>query len=166
MILYCSLATALPCTCRTGSCLLGVDVTSLLRKRADIHIGYGFSDHWSIAGEASIAFDDAIRSRTATEQEHLKEFANTPITGSHPNHNTRRLMVTYWPSNVFKGFNISTGIQTSSRKEAGCLFHVGYTFSVWGCILISTSARVVIDNISDNNSFSSDNIRIGINYQF
>lgn len=166
MALLFSYATLDPCFGQTGRSITGIDLTALLRNTAEIYIGYGFHQHWSVTCDASISIRESEDDMTQLEDEHHEElgiFKNTSHSG--PDHHSASMFFSYWPKQVHDGFYLSLGIRSGTSRHITGIAQLGYMLTLWKGLGISTSVRVPFtEKVTD--FFTTDNLNIGIQYKF
>lgn len=166
MALLFSYAALDPCAGQSGPCISGIGLTALLRNTADINIGYGFHQHWSVTCEASLSFRGSEDEMTRLEDEHHEElgFVNN-ITHSGPYHHRASVFFSYWPKQAHDGFYLSLGMQSGTSCNITGIAQLGYMLTLWKGLGLSTSVRVPFtEKVTD--FFTTDNLNIGIHYKF
>ena len=164
MALLFSFIVVQPCPCQEKSCMVGVDLVSFTHGSACIDVSYGFNEHWSATGEASVSFERLMRKKSALEQEHDAEFTSTsslPLTSHHIRSNA---IISYWPSSVFRGPYISVGIQKDISTDI--ITEAGYIIPIWKGISLSTALRVPLIHAMNQEDRNANNIRVSILYRY
>lgn len=164
MALLFSFMVIQPCPCQEKSCMVGVDMVSFIRRSACIDISYGFNEHWSATGEASVSYESLIRKKSALEQEHDAEFTNMTSLPQHLHHVRSSAMIRYWPRSAFLGPYISVGLQSDSNIDF--ITEAGYSIPIWKGISLSTAVRIPIIQSMNQGHFDAGNIRIGLQYRY
>lgn len=157
---------AQPVLCQERACMAGVGLTSFLRGSAEISISYSYSRHWSVRGEASISYEGLTRRKTSVEVEHNGEFANTSSLHNDRSTHCESILFGYWPSEAFRGFSLSAGVQSCFGNGTEIITEAGYTFRIWKGICMSMGIRIPILTGIRNGNINAENIRAEINYRF
>lgn len=163
MVFLFSLITGLHCLSQERHSIIGLDLTSFLSGSATTSIGYGFSPHWSVAGEVSFTYKRVVQMKSPVQEEHESEFAETALP-TDPVLQSSRIMLSYWTGEYMRGFHISLGLQSGSGADI--ISEVGYMISLWKGMCLSIGIRIpVIRSILEEKS-GAQNLRIGIHYKF
>lgn len=155
-----------PIHCQERPCMFGFELTSFLKGAACACISHSFSKHWSITGEVSVAYHDLVRGRSAVELEHDEEFSDTNTLGKDIDTHSERALISYWPAEAFRGFNLSAGIHSGSSSGIDIITEAGYTFHIWKGINIQTAFRIPLIQGIRTGSIGAHNINIKLQYRF
>lgn len=166
MALFPLYAASAPGICQSKTRMAGLEMTDLMGRHATVQISYKFSSHWSLSGEASISFADIANPILKIEEEHKMEFATSTKVDSNPSINCERVFFSYWPSEAYRGVNISLGIQTINLKGIRCITRFGYMFHIWNNIYINSSILIPLNPTMENNIISNENLQVSISYRF
>lgn len=143
--------------------MIGLDLTSLSRGSAEAGISYGFSPHWSVAGEITFAYKRIVRMKTPVQESHESEFACTSLPED-PVLQSSRIMLSYWPRDLMQGFHVSLGLQAGGGTDI--ISKTGYMISLWKGICLSMDIRIPIIQSIMEEKLGAQNLRIGIHYKF
>ena len=166
MVLLFSYALAQPAQCQEKSFMAGLELTSFLRGSAEACIRYSFAKHWSVSGEASISYNGLTRRKSSIEQEHDGEFTSPVPLSKDPDMHCERILFSCWPTESFKGFSLSAGVQSGSSTGMDIITEAAYTVEIWKGLSLSTGIRIPVLAGIRNGKISAENIRAGINYRF
>ena len=153
----------LPCLAREKSGMIGLDMTSFLRGAVDVGACYGFGRHWSVGGEISYTYKRVVHIKSPLQEEHESEFGGTSLPADSALQ-SGRVMLSYWPRELMRGFHLSLGLQSGSLTDI--ITEAGYVISLWKDMCLSIGLRMpVIQSIMEER-FDARNLRIGIHYRF
>jgi hypothetical protein len=146
--------------------MVGMGLTDFLNRAVSIDVSYGFGNHWSLTAEATISYKGLSRIKSTVESEHIEEFVkSSPQTSKHDLHR-KSFIFSYWPSETFKGFSISAGIQSGSQNEIDIITGTSYTFNIWKGLGVSTGISIPLLEGIRNKVLDAQHIKVGINYRF
>lgn len=161
-----ALISSLPCPCQEKPCMAEVGLTSFLGRSVNIEVSYCFCRHWSVTAEADISYKGLSRVKSSVETEHKGEFgSDSPLLLNTDSH-CESFTFNYWPSEVFRGWCISGGIQSGSPSGIDIITEICYTFHIWQGIGLSTGLKIPLLEGLRNPSFNARQIKVGLNYRF
>lgn len=162
LIFYSTAAYSCPCQDRT--CMAGLELTSFIHNGIEISACFGINDHWSVTGEAIIAYNALSRRKSRAEKEHDAQFHPDQVLTAEPSETCTSALVSYWTSQIFKGPQISLGIKSCSTVEI--ITEAGYMIPIWNDISISTAIRIPLFESMKNRLINTGCIKICLHYKF
>ncbi len=156
-------------SCRESANLIGADVASLLTDGSiGIRIGYAFSGHWSIMGEAGICTSRLRKQRTDEEKIQYEELYGKKDETDNEIRDlfTGTANIAFWPGESLKGVYFRVGLKTGERSGTDCRVGIGYMFRIWKMINGDISYTIDMIEYYDSGAAKGKSTSIGINIIF
>lgn len=147
-ILLCLLITAADLFSQERKAYIGVGLYGLVRGSIDIHSGYAFAEHWSLASDISFSYAWLKRVKSETESVHDSEFTEDDIGIAEPVDLTyEHISFRFWPQKAHAGPYISTGIIHRSGTGMDCTLGIGYAMPIWKSLHLIAGYDLVLSSM-------------------
>ena len=145
---------------------IGLDLSSLLYKEANIAIEYTISEHWSTSASGGLNLKVLKRQVTNEEVEHDSNFLHNTLPSERSYTHRANANIRYWPQRAYSGIFLSLGGEFRSNTGIDANIGVGYMFAIWkglyGAIIYDTG--IIRSSISEK--LSLEDLKIGIHWIF
>lgn len=154
------------CQSQKGPATAGISLThAALKNTLRVEVGYSFSKHWSLEGDARKRFPSKDRKSTE-EKIHDILLGHTEEVTVGEDADGLCATVCYWPSKAFSGPFLAIGYACEERgRNDGCI-GIGYMMKVWKGLAVRLSLKSGISELAAGTEIKTCHLDIGINYIF
>ena len=145
---------------------IGLDLSSLLYKEANIAIEYKISEHWSTSASGGLSLKTLKRQITDEEVEHDSNFHQNTLPSERTYTHRANANIHYWPQRVYSGVFLSLGGEFRNTTGIDTNIGVGYMFSIWKGLSGAILYNIGIIRSSISGKLSIEDLKIGIYWIF
>lgn len=154
------------CDCQEREGCIGLNLTSLFFRTAEVGISYGFGRQWSLNAESAINLNGLWKDKELLEKEHNYEFNDTLEIISPDDRHRESIYISFWPDTVFSGAYLSAGIRFGDTSGYDCMAGFGYMTRIWKGLLIGMDLRAGVLESIRAGKFPTHGLSLSIRYIF
>lgn len=154
------------CNCQEREGCIGLNLTSLILRTAEVSISYGFSRQWSINAESAINLNGLYKDKELVEKEHDDEFCSILEVMLPDDRHRESIYISFWPDTVFSGAYLSAGIRFGDTSGYDCMAGFGYMTSIWKRLLLGMDLRTGVLESIRAGKFPTHGLSLSIRYIF